>query len=304
MPEIIEVLITSQFLNYKIKNKKIKEIILFDEGKIKNKIRNFDKLILNLPLKVAEVSSKGKMLYFVLKDNDNNKYYLISTFGLFGRWFDSDDDLKHKRLMMKFDKINIYYDDRTNYGNMYFYDDKKEFLKKIESIAPDFLRNDLNLNIFKSRIEYLIKNKKMENKKIYEILMNQEKGKSLGSGLGNYLTAEILYDAKISPHTKLKDIYSNTNLIKKLMNSIKKIIKHSYVSSTVGYLEYLSTFKKDHRKMIKENHFPNFHPETKIPKKDFKFKIYGQDEDPYGNKVVKDVIINGRKTHWVKEIQV
>ena len=83
MPEIVEVRKTRDFLRKIMKNKYIESISII-KGRYKthkpfdlyNKIKN------NLPLKVLDIKSKGKFMYFILEHD----FYIFSTLGLRGGW--------------------------------------------------------------------------------------------------------------------------------------------------------------------------------------------------------------------------
>ena len=64
--------------------------------------------------------------------------------------------------------------------------------------------------------EKIIKNKRVSEKTLPEVLMNQKKI----SGVGNYLKSEILYASKISPYRLIKDLTDSE--IKKFMIIPKK----------------------------------------------------------------------------------
>ena len=128
--------------------------------------------------------------------------------------------------------------------------------------------------------------------------MDQTKNSGLGSGLGNYLSVEILYDCNISPYTKMKKLYENKKLAFKLANAIKYIVKLSFLDASIGYLEHLdkgmSSFIKNLRKDINSDtkHKYNFHPDIVLTgKENFSFRVYRQKKDSLGNEVVGSKII-------------
>ncbi|MCJ7637816.1 MAG: hypothetical protein MUO21_10035 [Nitrososphaeraceae archaeon] len=140
--------------------------------------------------------------------------------------------------------------------------------------------------------------------------MDQTIKNGIGSGLGNYLSVSVLYHAKMSPYTQIGKIYQSQDLAIKLANAIRYIVKLSYLTANIGYLEHLdkgmSSFLNKLRKDISNNpkHIYNFHPKVNIKSGDeFKFEVYGQTEDTYGNPVVADKIIPGRTTYWAPAVQ-
>jgi len=114
-----------------------------------------------------------------------------------------------------------------------------------------------------------VKNKK---KKIVEILMSQEIHKGIGSGLGNYLVPEILYDAQLSPHRTL-DSLTHKELLT-LSHSIKHILRLCYMTNETKYIGHLEGFLKEHKKLVAEHKFPNYHSSVKIGKEKFQFRVY------------------------------
>ncbi len=133
------------------------------------------------------------------------------------------------------------------------------------------------------------------NKPIVTVLMDQKK---IGSGIGNYLSAEILYRSKISPHRICKDITDNE--IKILEYWIKYVVKLSYAHNKIGYMINL---EDDHHNVKKIN----YHPKIKLHENTFKFYVYRRKQDPFGNKVIGDKIVgsgvNKRTTYWVPSVQ-
>ena len=132
--------------------------------------------------------------------------------------------------------------------------------------------------------------------------MDQNKGETVGSGIGNYIAAESMYEAKLSPYRTLNSLTKKE--IESLNQAIKKIIKISYISNKVGYMECLEDYIEKHKEQVKEGKFPDYLPEIKIKKgEEIEFKVYQKTEDKLGNKVIADKIITGRTTYWVPNIQ-
>lgn len=302
MPEVVEVLITSQYLEYKILNQKLKKINILGGKYSKKEPEGYKNFLTKLPLKITGIKSKGKLLYFILQNEKNEEFYIISTFGLSGSWSINKEDYSH--IEFELEKRNIWYNDFRNFGNLYFLESKKELDERLSAKAPDLLQEKYDETFIKKRIEKLMKKKNYPQKEIVKILMEQEDNKAIGSGIGNYLVAEILFDAKISPHKTLKKIYDDDKLIKALTKSIKYITKLAYMTSIEGYMEQYKEFKVIHNKYIKEGRYKEFHDDVKLKKNDeFSFKVYRQKEDPDGNAVKAERIIKTRTTYWSPVIQ-
>jgi formamidopyrimidine-DNA glycosylase len=224
--------------------------------------------------------------------------FVTITFGLKGKL--SFKKVKYTKVKFVFendegDVKSFYYSDVIKYGNIVLCDSKQDFKKITNQIGIDLLQSDIDDDYIVDSIKKIQKTK-YGSKLIIELLMHQKK---LGSGIGNYLSAEILYRSKISPHKKIK------SLIKKelyaLAHSIRKTIKLSYLSNDSDYLQYLTPVLK------KVN--VDYHSDIDIdPDEDFEFLVYEQAEDSKGNKVKKDKIIpinakNKRTTYWVPKVQ-
>jgi formamidopyrimidine-DNA glycosylase len=226
------------------------------------------------------------------------------NFGLTGDFtFFREKASRIKIIFKRNNKIyNLYYNDKTNYGNIKYTDDINTLYKKIDSIEDDLICSDYDDYTIDRRIKILIENKKMGEKKIVEIMMSQEKNKSIGSGIGNYLVAEILYDAKISPYKKLNQL---TDLnIKNITTSIKKIMRNTCYKNINDYIDKYKHFIKDRTILLKDGKIHEYLKEIPLYETDFECLIYKKLKDKYQNDIISDNIIENRKTYWCKEIQI
>lgn len=318
MPEVIEVALTAMFLNKKLHNKNITNIQVLGGRYKRYGLDGLDDFKNALPLKIKMIDSKGKFMWFTLENDNNEEYFIMNTYGLEGEWgfrklthsniaFDITDPVTNKKNI-------LYYTDSMNYGTIALTNDKDVLVNRVNTISPDILKVPFSDNELCDRIKKLLFNKsgKLNEKKaktpIIKILMDQKKG--IGSGMGNYLAVEILFESKISPHTPLINIYKNKKLCKTLAESIRRIVKISYMTADVGYLTDLEPkfekFIKKLRDDIKNdpNNVYNYHPTVVLkPNEKFKFNVYRQKTDPHGYKIKKDIIIKGRTTYWSPEIQ-
>jgi formamidopyrimidine-DNA glycosylase len=279
MPEVSEVALTTDILNKYLKGKKLIAIKI-DSGRYAKKppegLSDFKK---KLPLKLVKVDSIGKFIWFEFKTGKSS-WYIWNTLGLTGMWSVALKPNSY-RLAFKFSNRVIYYSDTRNFGTFKFTSDTAALNKKIKELTPDFLKTS-NFSLVK------VQKYKMP---IVKILMDQKK---VGSGLGNYLTAEILYRAKISPH-RLGTKISNRELVT-LKYWIKYVVKLAYIDNHTGYMVNL---EEDADKIKRKK----YHPKIKIRERTFKFMVYRRKTDPYGNRVKADKIIGGRSTYWVPSVQ-
>lgn len=301
MPEGPEVLITSQYLKTKLKKKKIESVEVLSGRYTHQNLKGLN-LTNNAPLTVDTIDTKGKFLWMKLLDKSNNTIYMMNTFGMSGRWsFHENQNSCRIKFVIQSNtdpskKYDLYYIDARNFGTMEFTSNEQILQKKLNKLAPDVLKTNMSDNDLLTAIRHF-NSKSKKNKNLVKVLMDQE---AIVSGIGNYLVAEILYDAKLNPHRDLKDLSEEE--MKTLAHSIRKIAKLAYYNNVSGYMDHFKIFMKTHSERVDQGIFPNYHPDIKSNKK-FTFKVYQQSRDPLGNNVENDEIVKGRTIHWVKNIQ-
>lgn len=311
MPEICEVVLTSQYLITKLKNRYITGINIV-AGKYTHQPLQGEELIgKHKPLKIIKIDSKGKFMWFELKDPQQKDIYIMNNFGLTGQWSFHED--KSDRVIFNIGtdpdnpennkKYQLHYSDARNFGLLQITDNRKILESKINKLAPDLLKSNFQVNDFIEWVHsYLKKSKKRKGVPIVKALFRQNKKDGIASGIGNYLSSEILYRAKISPYTPVGDL-SNRDLTN-LANTIKKVIKLCYMSNITGYMGKLTDFVIKHKGKVQEGIFPDYHPDVQLsPNETFEFLVYGRNEDNLGNVIQKDVIESKRTTYWVPQVQ-
>lgn len=261
MPESAEVKITTEFLKKKLENKVISGWV-FTSGQYMNEYpTGFDDFEKNLPLIVENVQCKGKFIYFTVF-NEHGYFYILHSLRMTGRWQEHED--RHCRWFINLEDNDdtIWFRDSRCFATLEFTSDKSRLQNALDNLGPDVLTNDISLEIWKEMVN------KHKNKNITSFLMNQ----NIISGIGNYLKAEILFYAKISPFRKtgsLSEIESN-----KLYEGVRIIPRISYNKG--GLNKYVNALGEQ----------GNYEP-----------KIYG---DPH---VDRDKTSDGRMTYWDPEIQ-
>ena len=319
MPEVVEVCLTALWLNEKLSNKKLTKVTILGGRYSRHPLIGLDFINKYQPFTINKIDSKGKLLWFELTDQKNKHYYILNRFGLEGEW--SFTKQEHSGLQFTIiddsnKELNAFFIDPRNFGTVEIINDQKKLNKELGKLGPDFLKTSFTSQEFYDRItKYITRNGKSivstrGNKEIIKVLMDQTISGGLGSGLGNYLSVEILYDCKISPHKKMSDIYNDKQLVYNLANSIKYIIKLSYLNANIGYLEHLdsdmASFIQKLRKEIidNKNHENNYHPSVILSENDkFTFRVYRQKKDPDGNPIKADKIIATRTTYWSPAVQ-
>jgi formamidopyrimidine-DNA glycosylase len=300
MPEICEVLFTAQYLLSKLKNHKITAINILSGRYTHQNLVGKDLIEKLGPLTIRNIDTKGKFMWMKLKSKDKKYVYLMSTFGLTGEWSFDKSDNSRVEFIIKDDtkEYSLYYSDDRNFGTIQIVDNKDVLKKKLNLLGMDLLKSDYNLVQFTNRMKEISGKKK--NLILIKLLMDQT-NKGIGSGLGNYLTSNINYIAKLSPHRKISSLTDDE--IKALYNAIKYTLKLCYVSNKIGYMEKFQDLVDERKKKILSGQLPNYLPEIDVGNKEFEFQVYRKKLDPLGNEVIADKIIGKRSTYWVPSVQ-
>lgn len=211
MPELPEVETLKNILLPLVKNKTIINVDIFYDNLIKSDINEFKKIIINKT--ILDITRYGKYLFFKLSDN----YTLITHLRMEGKFL-YNEERKHSRktsttLIFTFkDNTYLSFNDTRKFGLMYLI--KTNEVNSLEMIK----KLGIEVNKVEKKDYPLLINKFKKNKKIKELLLDQ----TILSGLGNIYADESLFDAKINPLTKGKDLKDNE--IINLIESAKKIV--------------------------------------------------------------------------------
>lgn len=274
MPENAEVYIMSEIMNRIVCGFDMIGIEINDKSRYYHSgIKNFYDF--ELPIKLNRIYSRGKVIIFEFEKD----VYIVSNLG-YGKWLLEPHD--HSGFVLTFEKDkksqSLYFDDARHFGHINIYLSKKEFETKMKKTGMDILRALIDKNdkeLEKVWIE-AFSNKRKAKKEVARFLLDQDKF----SGIGNYLRAEILYDAKISPFRTLESLSKEDVLT--LYESTKKIILIAFESG--GHT--LSTYTD---------------PLGAIGR--YKPKVYKRIEDEHKNKVSRDLTSDGRAIYWVPNLQ-
>jgi len=257
--------------------------------------------LIDKPIQVIDVDNYGKFMWIILR-GDEKFIYILNNFGLTGEW--SFEKKKNVRISFEIDDdTTLYFYDDRNFGLLEITTERKTLDEKINKLAPDILKTEFTNEEFNFWVsEYIKKSKKRGDNPIVKALLFQDKKDGIVSGIGNYLASEILYRAKISPHTRVKDL--SKDRLNVLAETIRKVSKHCYITNTTRYIKGFSQFIEEHKKQIKNGQVPNYHPEIEINDDDiFAFQVYGRKIDKFDNDVKTDTIAGTRTTYWVPSVQ-
>ena len=266
MPESAEVKLTTEYLKATLENRIVNEWVFCDGGKYQDKKPNgFKEFEKQLPVIVENVECKGKFIYFTVF-NEKGYFYILHSLRMTGRWQDYEDDYCRWYIELNNDEI-VWFRNPRSLATIEFTSKKSVLQKSLDNIGPDILTDQFTLNIWYDLLD------KYKNKNITAFLMDQ----SIIGGIGNYIKAEALYYAKVSPLRKvctLKDTEKST-----LFEGIRIIPRIAYNKNGMSMKDY-TDYKGENGDYKGE------------------LKIYSQ---PHAKKTKTS---DGRMTHWDPKIQV
>ncbi|MDC1154846.1 bifunctional DNA-formamidopyrimidine glycosylase/DNA-(apurinic or apyrimidinic site) lyase [Candidatus Pelagibacter sp.] len=251
MPELPEVEIIRQSLNKKIKQKKVKKVVVRNRN-LRFKIPfSFKKTLENQ--KILEVKRFSKYIILHLSNNCyclfhlgmSGTVHLINyrqTKNLTNTSFYSSPILpvKHSHVEIIFDSFKIIYNDPRRFGFFQIFKSLDLLKKKFVKYGPEPFSSKFNLNYVTS----FFKGKK---KIIKNFLLDQ----NFVSGIGNIYANEILYFSKINPNKKAY-LLKKKECVKIITNS-KKILLAAIKKggSTIRNFKNISGKKGNFQKKFK-----------------------------------------------------
>ena len=224
MPELPEVEIVRKSLNKKIKQKKVKKVIIRNRN-LRLKIpSNFKSHFLNKKIIKVDRFSKYLIIYLP-KDN-----YCLIHLGMSGTihivnnksvnkytntsFYNSPFlPKKHNHVELIFENFKIIYNDPRRFGFFQLIKNNIDLIKRFSHLGPEPFDKNFNLN-------YVLNFFKGKNKDIKNFLLDQK----FVSGIGNIYASEILFFCKINPFKKVK-LLSKKECKKIIINSRKILLK-------------------------------------------------------------------------------
>jgi len=222
MPELPEVEIVRQSLNKKIKQKKVKKVIIRNRN-LRFKIpSNFSSYFENR--KIIEVKRFSKYLIIYLSQDN----YCLVHLGMSGTIHIVDNKQiskntntsfysspflpkKHNHIEIIFNKFRIVYNDPRRFGFFQIIKNSFDLKKRFDHLGPEPF--DLKFNL-----TYIHNYLKSKNKDIKSFLLDQK----FVSGIGNIYASEILFLSKINPLKKASLL--NQKECGKIIFNSKKIL--------------------------------------------------------------------------------
>lgn len=266
MPEGPECRRMALQLAEQVSNKTIKSIEILSGRYTKKPIENIEKFEDDFPIKIQGAGVHGKFIFFLL----DNQWSIWNTLGMTGSW--SAEQKKHSRVKLCLNEGDLYFNDQRNFGTLKLVQGKDPLVKKLNLLGPDLLAEECPNRLFAERLA------KKHNKTIAEAIMDQ----SVLSGVGNYVKAEALYLAKISPNRVVSDLTSDEIVL--LNKTTRSVLVNSFESGGATIKSY-ADFYGD------------------VGTATDRFLVYGKKFDPNGNPVVREKTADGRTTHWVPKVQ-
>ncbi len=251
MPELPEVEIVRQSLNKKIKEKKVKKVIVRNRNLRFKVPLNFENFLKNK--KITKVDRFSKYLILHL----SNKTYCLIHLGMSGTIhliYKFKKDLitntsfynapilpkKHNHIEIIFDDIKLIYNDPRRFG--YFEIIKNNFLlkKKLSKFGPEPFNEKFDENY----IYFFFKNK---SKNVKNFLLDQ----NFVSGIGNIYASEILFLCKIKPTKKVSSLYKID--YKKIAYNSRKVLSEAinFGGSSIRDFKNISGEKGNFQKNFK-----------------------------------------------------
>jgi formamidopyrimidine-DNA glycosylase len=271
MPEGPELRHSRDVLRETIKGKTITKMSTTESGRYKSKMPEGMQLVLQeLPAKVTEIDVKGKFMWWTLQGKTQT-WRMWTTYGMSGQW--SLKPKQHTCFVIDFGDKQAFFVDPRHFGTIKFTCDEKEHEAKLASLGPDVLEDPpLSPELFAERI--LLK----PHRTISEVLMDQR----CISGVGNYLKAEALYRAGISPHRPV--INMNANEIEKLWAEVILSCRESYADHGASVRTYKTV-------------------DDKSGKSQFSFRVYNRKVCEKGHATSREETLDNRTSWWCKECQ-
>ena len=222
MPELPEVEIVRQSLDKKIKQKKVKKVIVRNRNLRFKLPYNFSLYLQNK--KIIKVGRFSKYLIIFISDGS----YCLIHLGMSGTihivskkkinkftntsFYNSPYlPKKHNHIEIIFDDFKVVYNDPRRFGFFQIIKNNFELNKRFNHLGPEPFSKTFNLtyvlNFFKGR-----------NKDIKSFLLDQK----FISGIGNIYASEILFLSKINPFKKASLL--NKKECKNIISNSKKIL--------------------------------------------------------------------------------
>lgn len=258
-----EVKIISDFLKEDLLGQKVKELFIYPDSRYKSKLPGQEQLPKRLT--VLDIKTRGKNFYFKFSEN----CYLYVEPRISGK-FQTFQNKPCFKFVTK-DK-EIFFNDYMHYAVASIIS-KKELDKKLYDLCYDPMEDDIS-----DKIDRIFEFTRV-NKKLSSFVFNVKSITSIGTSL----KSEILYRAKISPHSYARDLTKAH--IQELCELAKELTNLSYKSGG-------STVNKYSDKLFTSGNFYDH------------CNVFMKKRDKLNNKVIYSLVHPDKNSlFWVKEVQ-
>lgn len=271
MPEIAEVETVRNTLKKQILHKKIKDVKILYTKMIESDLSDFKQMLIGNEF--VDIKRRGKWLIFELQN-----HYLLSHLRMEGKYFikpSNEEIAKHEHVIISFiDNSDLRYHDTRKFGRMNLI--KKKDLENTEAIKKQGYEpgeKDLTAT-------YLLEKFKNKSLPIKTLLLDQ----TIISGLGNIYANEVLFDARINPFKKGKEITKEE--AEAIVKSAAKIIKRAIELGGTTIKSYTSSLGVTGR----------FQQELMVHKRE-------KEECKVCHSIIRNKKIGGRSTYYCEICQ-
>ena len=225
---------------------------------------------------IDAINVKGKLMWWDFVATTGQLFHMLCTYGMSGQWTLKLPD-KHAACIIPIERLDrdepriVSFRDPRHFGTLKFVS-TVELDKKQRSLGPDMLGDPPALDVFTAIM------KKHPTLTVAQALMKQ----NIISGVGNYIKAEALYRARVSPHRTLGSL---TDIEMGLLyHEITAVMREAYQAKGATIRSYRT-------------------PQGDVGAAQFRFQVYGRKVDDFGNVVVREETLDKRTTHWVPMLQ-
>ena len=225
MPELPEVEVVKQSLNKKIREKKVKKVLVRNRNLRKKVPSKFERFFLNQKILKVGRFSKYLILHFYSRKKclihlgmsgtihfvKKNKKNIITNTSFYNS---PKLPSKHNHIEIFFDDCKIIYNDPRRFGFFEIIENEKFLKKKFNHLGPEPFNSNYTLNYIYSKL-------RGKQKNIKNFLIDQ----NFVSGIGNIYASEILFLSEINPTKKAKNLKKND--CKKILINSKKVLREA-----------------------------------------------------------------------------
>lgn len=242
------------------------------------------------PIVITDVGVKGKFMWWELRRSDvAEPWFMWCTYGMSGMWSTLPID-KHTAVVVMVNEPGapsssvgscyVQFRDPRHFGTVKFVKGRKALDKKLATLGPDMLNDPPDLQQFWVRLLATrpVAPDGKPSSTLAEILMRQD----IVSGVGNYVKAEALHRAKLSPHRTVSSLDAAD--VQRLYHAIIDVMRASYDAQGAT----VQSYRTGEGERGKAQNF---------------FRVYGREHDEYGHEVTRETTGDGRTTHWCRSCQ-